>query len=103
MKNLGLSLVAAAMLALAMTPSLAQNDQNQAGGTHATPPGNAGGSDTSPDNKGATGWNGGARAPTSPKADDAADAALAADQPLMATGLDLRGPPMRYPPSKTPE
>jgi hypothetical protein len=103
MRTLGLPLVTAAMLAFAMTPSLAQNDPNQAGGSHVTAPGNAGGSDVSPDDKGATGWNGGTRGPTSPKTDDAADAALAADQPLMATGLDLRGPPVRHPPSQTPE
>lgn len=31
------------------------------------------------------------------------DQDLAQTQPLMATGLDLKGPPMRFAPSKTPE
>jgi hypothetical protein len=31
------------------------------------------------------------------------DEAEAQNQPAMATGLDLNGPPMKFPPSKTPE
>ena len=31
------------------------------------------------------------------------DQAEAKNQPSMATGLDLNGPPMKFPPSKTPE
>ena len=60
------------------------------------------------DDMGSTGWTGGSGGQTKPgvgsralTGSDAEDAA--ADQPLMATGVDLNGPPTRFPASKTPE
>jgi hypothetical protein len=107
MKTLGLTPLAAALLLVSsLTVSYAQ------------------GSDVAPDQKGATGWSGGARdQPSQPGGDKAAapadaaakpaettgrtvevhDEALVKDQPLMATGEDLKGPPAQFAPSKTPE
>jgi hypothetical protein len=97
MKILGLTPLAAALLLVSsLTVSYAQ------------------GSDAGPDQKGATGWSGGARdQPSQPGGDKAAetsgqkievhDEALAKDQPAMATGEDLKGPPAQFAPSKTPE
>jgi hypothetical protein len=59
--------------------------------------------------KGTTGWTGGSNEPPkgqsragsralSPHAQDGAE-----DQPEMATGVDLKGPPMRFRASETPE
>src|SRR5262245_12784931 len=60
-----------------------------------------------PDELGTTGWKGGARehkdATTGAGLQKKSDEELAADQPLMATGADLNGPPTRFPPNKTPE
>ena len=79
----------------------------------------AGGNGDSPQNKGSTGWTGahpetgGATAskgePGKPKdattgqSVEVHDEAAAKSQPLMATGEDLKGPPTRFAPSKTPE
>jgi hypothetical protein len=62
----------------------------------------------SPEDRGTTGWKGGAREPDKDAtvgsgAGKKSDEELAADQPLMATGVDLNGPPTRFPPNKTPE
>src|SRR5262245_45254541 len=62
----------------------------------------------SPEERGTTGWKGGAReqdkdATIGAGAQKKSDEELAADQPLMATGVDLNGPPRRFPPNKTPE
>lgn len=95
MKTVGLLSAAAALLAFA-TVSYAQ--------------GNSG---TAPEHKGNTGWTGGSQdqpsqnkpsetTGQSPKVENHDDA-LAKDQPLMATGEDLKGPPQRFAPSKTPE
>ena len=102
MKTPGLTPLAAALLLVSsLTVSYAQ------------------GSDVGPDHKGATGWSGGARdQPSQPGGDKSAapnaaattgqkievhDEALAKDQPAMATGEDLKGPPAQFAPSKTPE
>jgi hypothetical protein len=107
MKTLGLTPLAAGLLLVSsLTASYAQ------------------GSDVGPDQKGATGWSGGARdQPSQPGGDKTAapadtaakpaettgqtvevhDEALVKDQPLMATGEDLKGPPAQFAPSKTPE
>jgi hypothetical protein len=69
--------------------------------------------------KGATGWNGGAKDQASQDAPKGAqgdpvvettgqkvqihDQAAAKDQPETATGEDLKGPPKRFAPSQTPE
>jgi hypothetical protein len=89
-----ISIVAAAMLATAATASYAQD-------------------------KGSSGWNGGAKDQPSqssgngqPAAPSPAttgqkveihDAAEAKDQPTIATGADLNGPAAQLAPSKTPE
>lgn len=114
MKALGLTPLIAATMMVAATASFAQNN---------TPPANAvenpsnttqhnSGSGTAPENMGATGWTGGSRGQTHNSAtttgqgnaaQDAKDAAATKDQPAMATGEDLKGPPKRFPPNKTPE
>jgi hypothetical protein len=85
----------------------------------------SGGDGTSPQNRGSTGWTGahpetgGAtldQGQNKPKGEpgkpvDATtgqgatvhDESEAKDQPELATGEDLNGPPRRFPPSKTPE
>ena len=72
----------------------------------------SGGGGTEPQNKGSTGWTGGhpdiggsTNAPqqTTGQESSDADAKAAAGQPLTATGEDLKGPPKRFAPSKTPE
>ena len=71
----------------------------------------------SPADKGNTGWTGGSRDQPSqsgqgpgsettgraPASNPAHDAEAAKDQPWMASGEDLKGPPQQFPPSKTPE
>jgi hypothetical protein len=95
MKAVGI-ISAAALLLASSTLSYAQGD-----------------SGTAPENKGNTGWTGGSQdqpsqnkpAETtgqSPKV-EVHDDALAKDQPLTATGANLKGPPTRFAPSKTPE
>ena len=77
------------------------------------------GDGTDPQNKGSTGWTGAhpevggvtqdKGKPGNPKAETTGqavqvhDQAEAKDQPLMATGEDLKGPPAQFAPSKTPE
>jgi len=87
------------------TPLLgrAQETPNPAAGS-----GNAATPSNSPEERGTTGWKGGAREQEKDATPGAgvqkkSDEELAADQPLMATGVDLNGPPMRFPPNKTPE
>ncbi len=93
MKTVGLLSAAAALLAFA-TVSHAQ-----------------GSSGTAPEHKGNTGWTGGSQDQPSQKKPgettgqkvEVHDEAKAKDQPLTATGEDLKGPPTRFAPSKTPE
>jgi hypothetical protein len=111
MRALGLTpLIAAAMMGAA-TISFAQNN---------TPPANAvenpsnttqnnSGSGTAPENMGATGWTGGSRgqthdsATTTGQGSSAQDTEAGKDQPVEASGEDLKGPPQQFPPNKTPE
>jgi hypothetical protein len=113
MRTLGLPLIAAAMMASA-TVSFAQNNTPPANAVEnpATTPQHNSGTGTAPENMGATGWTGGSRGQTHDSAtttgqgnaaQDAKDAAAAKDQPAMATGEDLKGPPTQFPPNKTPE
>ncbi len=106
-------LIAAAVLASA-TVSFAQNTPAPANSVEnpATTPKHNSDSGTKPENMGATGWTGGSRGQTQDSAtttgqgnaaQDAKDAAAAKDQPVMATGEDLKGPPKQFPPNKTPE
>src|SRR5262249_22800806 len=59
--------------------------------------------------RGSTGWTGGSRDQTKTKpgvgsrALTGQDQERAAGQPEMATGVDLKGPPVRLPSAKTPE
>jgi hypothetical protein len=87
---------------LLLASSLAASVQNASGGDG-----------TSPQNRGSTGWTGAqpetggepgkpANA-TSGQGVTVHDDALAKDQPEVATGEDLNGPPRRFAPSKTPE
>jgi hypothetical protein len=114
MRKLGLMpLIAAAMMASA-TVSFAQNNPapaNAAEDSSHTPQHNSG-SGTAPENMGATGWTGGSRGQTHDSAtttgqgsaaDAAKDAEAAKDQPAMASGEDLKGPPEKFAPNKTPE
>jgi hypothetical protein len=86
-------LLAAALLTTAATASYAQNT----GGDQ---------------EKGSTGWSGGAKdqvgqsatgSQTTGQKAQIHDEALAKNQPLLATGEDLNGPPVQLAPSKTPE
>ena len=89
---------------LLLASSLAASAQNASGGDG-----------TSPQNRGSTGWTGahpetgGATLDqTKPNGEpgkpaNVHDDALAKDQPEVATGEDLNGPPRRFAPSKTPE
>jgi hypothetical protein len=52
---------------------------------------------TAPKDMGSTGWTGPHRGEQTGTTDSAAG------QPLMATGVDLKGPPRRFSPSETPE
>lgn len=75
------------------------------------------GSNTAPEHKGNTGWTGGAQdhpsqsdqlgGKTGSSAQNTMqsqqDADSARSQPLTATGVDLNGPPQRFPANKTPE
>jgi hypothetical protein len=77
----------------------------------------AGGSGDSPQNKGSTGWTGAhpeiggatnqavkpGKPSTTGQAVTVHDDAETKDQPVLATGEDLKGPPTQLPPSKTPE
>lgn len=97
---------------LLLASSLAASAQNASGGDGTSPP-----------NRGSTGWTG-ARPETGGATLDQTkpngepgkpanattgqgvtvhDDALAKDQPEVATGEDLNGPPRRFAPSKTPE
>jgi len=96
-------------VALLFTPvaAIAQNTSaNPPGGAvenpSATPQSSQSG--THPDGMGSTGWTGPHRGQTEKsKGEDGEDRAQAANQPLTATGEDLKGPPTQFAPSKTPE
>jgi hypothetical protein len=111
MRALGLTpLIALAMMVLATT-SFAQNNTPPANSVEnpATTPQHNSGSGTAPENMGATGWTGGSRgqthdsATTTGQGSSAQDAEVAKDQPVEASGQDLKGPPQQFPPNKTPE
>lgn len=76
----------------------------------ATVPAAAYAQNSAPDQeKGSTGWSGGAKDQPSQSAETTGqkveihDDAKAKDQPVTATGEDLKGPPKQFAPSKTPE
>jgi hypothetical protein len=84
--------LAAAMLSLPL-PVSAQNDTNNTAQSK---------SGTAPENRGNTGWTGGAR-DQKPDDNPEADALAARDQPWMAEGSDLHGTPRQFSPKKTVE
>ena len=55
-------------------------------------------SGTGPGGMGSTGWTGGTRGQTGTGNPEAA-----ANQPFMATGVDLKGQPQQFPAGQTPE
>ena len=91
--------------------ALAQNNTPPAHTTEqsASPSQNKGNSGTAPAEMGATGWTGGTRGQTHDSAtstgqgNSGTNSAAAQDQPAMATGGDLKGPPAKFPANKTPE
>src|SRR5882757_11347891 len=104
MRALGLTPLIAAAMMVSATVSFAQNNTPPANSAEnpITTPQHSSGSGTAPENLGATGWTGGSRGQTHDSAtttgqgnaaQDAKDAAAAKDQPAMATGEDLKGPP----------
>lgn len=103
------ALVAMALTVAFASPSVAQNSAAPPGQPahpeqSTTPQANDAG--TRPEGLGSTGWGGGSRGQSKPSTAGSArgaDEASAADQPLMATGVDLNGPPTRFPANKTPE
>lgn len=68
-------------------------------------PTHSSGSGTAPEGKGTTGWTGGARDQGSQASGQSGstDPEAAKNQPAMATGKDLKGPPEQFPAGKTPE
>jgi hypothetical protein len=109
MKSAGpTSLIAAALIGSA-TYSFAQNTSPPASSVEqpSTTPRHSTGTGTAPENMGATGWTGGSRGQTKDSAttgqSSAQDTEAAKDQPAMATGEDLKGPPAQFPANKTPE
>ena len=109
MKSLGLTSLIAAALMVSATYSFAQNTSPPANSVEQpshTPQHNTG-TGTAPENMGATGWTGSSRGQTKDSAttgkNSAQDTEAAKDQPAMATGEDLKGPPTQFPANKTPE
>jgi hypothetical protein len=100
MKHLAMISIVAAALMAGAGGALAQDN------TPKQPNSNSG---TSPAEMGATGWTGGTRGQTHDSATGAGQAnsgtnsEAAKDQPVMATGEDLKGPPAQFPANKTPE
>jgi hypothetical protein len=111
MNKSGLMALIAATLMVSATYSFAQNNTPSANTLEspANTPQHSSGTGTAPENMGATGWTGASRgqtkdsATTTGQANSAGDGEAAKDQPAMATGEDLKGPPTQFPANKTPE
>jgi hypothetical protein len=111
MRNPGLTPLIAAALMVSATYSFAQNNTPPANTVEqpSNTPQHSTGTGTAPENIGATGWTGGSRgqtkdsATTTGQTNSAQDAEAAKDQPVMATGEDVKGPPTQFPANKTPE
>ena len=99
MKPLGVMSLAGAMLGFLAAPSLAQNSQNPQMIEKPVSLQNSG-TGTAPEGMGSTGWTGGNRGQTDP---GKVDPESASQQPFMATGQDLNGPPKQFPAGQTPE
>jgi hypothetical protein len=114
MRKLGLMPLIGAAMMVSATISFAQNNTPPANSVEnpATTPQHGSSAGTAPENMGATGWTGGSRGQTHDSAtttgqgnaaQDAKDAAAAKDQPVEASGQDLKGPSQQFAPNKTPE
>jgi hypothetical protein len=111
MKKPGPMPLIAVTLMISATYCFAQNNNPPANTLEhpANTPQQSIGTGTAPENIGATGWTGGSRgqtkdsATTTGQSNSARDTEAAKDQPSMATGQDLKGPPARFPANKTPE
>ena len=109
MKGLGIGAFAAALLlSVAAAPLLAQESAKPPGTAPERPVATPDPDSTGTKELGSTGWTGGNRGQTKPEVGTRAITGSeaqdpAADQPEMATGLDLKGPPVRFPAAKTPE
>jgi hypothetical protein len=98
-----LALAAAAVLTLglqsASAPATAQD--------HPSAGVQSPGAGTATKDRGSTGWHGSSREQNATgvgsRALTGSEAETAADQPEMATGVDLNGPPRRFVPAQTPE
>lgn len=107
MRNFNLMPLIAAITMVSATYSFAQNSNAPADTVEqpaAIP--HSSGTGSAPDGKGSTGWTGGARdqsPQTTGQSNSARDAEAAKDQPSMATGEDLNGPPEKFPANQTPE
>src|SRR4030081_3738601 len=101
MRVLGLMPLIAAAMVGATTISFARNNTPPAHAVEnpSNTPQHSSGSGTAPENMGATAWTGGSRgqthdsATTTGQGGSARDTEAAKDQPVMATGKDLKGPP----------
>lgn len=93
--------ISAATLALAQDNTPPAGTLERPGAT--TPHSSSAG--TAPEGKGTTGWTGGARDQNSQTTGQGAsqNPEDAKNQPWMATGEDLKGPPQQFPAGKTPE
>lgn len=107
MRIIGLMALIAVALVHSWTPSHAQqNSGDTADKTQA-----ASNSGTAPEHLGSSGWTGGSRGQTKDGATttgqstrpNSDDPEAAKNQPSMATGEDLKGPPAQFPANKTPE
>lgn len=105
MRALGLAPLTAAAMMVSATISFAQNNTPPANSVEnpSNTPQHSSGSGTAPENMGATGWTGGSRGQTTGQGSSTQDAEAAKDQPVEATGEDLKGPPTQFPANKTPE
>jgi hypothetical protein len=108
MKTTHTLLFATAILLAAFTAdSFAQSENTPA---QPSGPPNTTGAPPHPDaERGTTGWSGASKQPMPgdqtalDSSGDPADPGAAINQPWMATGIDLKGPPVRFPANKTPE
>ena len=102
--------LAGALLVLTCGLAAAQNDPSPGALEKPTAAPQQDNSGTNPENKASTGWTGASRVASEPvgKAPSPGNPSngTPSDGPLgpeMATGLDLKGPPMSFPNNKTPE
>ena len=109
MKSPGIGAFAAALiLSVAAAPLLAQESAKPPATAPERPVATPDSGSSGTKEMGTTGETGGSRGQTKPEVGTRAITGSeaqdpAADQPEMATGLDLKGPPARFPAAKTPE